>query len=323
MTAAAYTPGEEDDAWKPFRSESVTVRVPAKVNLCLSVGPLRPDGYHDLATVFHAVALFDEVTASPADVLTLTCEGEGAADVPLDERNLAWRAAVLLAEHARRPSPAVRLHLAKGIPVAGGMAGGSADAAAALVACDELWQTGCSREDLHALAAKLGSDVPFALHGGTAMGTGRGDQITPILARGEFHWVFAFAHEGLSTPTVFAECDRLRAADGAAPETVPQPGVDDELLRALRAGDSLLLGAALRNDLTAAAATLRPDLRRTLQAGQDAGALGSLLSGSGPTCAFLAADPAAAARIGAVLEAEPSVRAVRRAYGPAAGAHVV
>jgi 4-diphosphocytidyl-2-C-methyl-D-erythritol kinase len=340
MTAAAYSPGEEDDAWQPFRSASVTVRVPAKVNLCLSVGPLRPDGYHDLATVFHAVALYDEVTASPSDTLTLTCEGEGAADVPLDDGNLAWRAAVLLAEHAGRPSPAVRLHLAKGIPVAGGMAGGSADAAAALVACDQLWQTGCSREDLHALAARLGSDVPFPLHGGTAMGTGRGEQITPILARGEFHWVFAFAHEGLSTPAVFAECDRLRAEDAvaagkgstgkrtsgkghSATATVPPPSVDDELLRALRAGDSLLLGAALRNDLTRAAASLRPDLRRTLQAGQDAGALGALLSGSGPTCAFLAADPAAAARIGAVLEAEPSVRAVRRAYGPAAGAHVV
>ena len=321
MTAAAFPPG--DDAWQPFRSSSVTVRVPAKVNLCLSVGPLRPDGYHDLATVFHAVALYDEVTASPADTLSLTCDGEGAAEVPLDERNLAWRAAVLLAERTGRPSPAVRLHIAKGIPVAGGMAGGSADAAAALVACDELWRTELRREELHGLAAELGSDVPFALYGGTAMGTGRGEQITPILARGEFHWVFAFAHEGLSTPAVFAECDRQRGgADGGAAD-VPPPSVDDELLRALRAGDSLLLGAALRNDLTPAAAALRPDLRRTLQAGQDAGALGALLSGSGPTCAFLASDPASAARIGTVLAAEPSVRAVRRAYGPAAGAQVV
>jgi 4-diphosphocytidyl-2-C-methyl-D-erythritol kinase len=322
MTAAAFTP-DEDDAWEAFHSSAVTVRVPAKVNLCLSVGPLRPDGYHDLATVFHGVALFDEITASPADTLSLTCEGEGAPDVPLDATNLAWRAAVLLAERAGRPSAGVRLHIAKGIPVAGGMAGGSADAAGALVACDELWQTGFSREELHALAAELGSDVPFALYGGTAMGTGRGEQITPILARGEFHWVFAFAHDGLSTPAVFAECDRLRGGVAGGATTAPAPGVDEELLRALRAGDSLLLGSALRNDLTPAAASLRPDLRRTLQAGQDAGALGALLSGSGPTCAFLAADPASAARIGAVLDAEPSVRAVRRAYGPAAGAHVV
>ena len=175
-----------------------------------------------------------------------------------------------------------------------------------------------SRDDLHAMASRLGSDVPFALYGGTAMGTGRGEQITPVLARGEFHWVFAFAHEGLSTPAVFHELDRIRGN-----KKVAAPGFEDELLRALRAGDSMLLGAALRNDLTRAATSLRPDLRRTLQAGQDAGALGALLSGSGPTCAFLAADAADAARIGGVLETEESVRAVRRAYGPAAGAHVV
>lgn len=318
MSTAAYAAGDGDDAWAPYRSESVTVRVPAKVNLCLSVGPLRPDGYHDLATVFHAVALYDEVTATPAEELSLTVEGEGAAEVPLDSSNLAWRAAEMLAREAGRPAPEVRLHLGKGIPVAGGMAGGSADAAGALVACDELWHTGMSRDDLHAMAARLGSDVPFALYGGTAMGTGRGEQITPVLARGEFHWVFAFAHEGLSTPSVFHELDRIRGN-----KKVPAPGIDEELLRALRAGDSMLLGAALRNDLTRAATSLRPDLRRTLQAGQDAGALGALLSGSGPTCAFLAADAASAARIGALLETEESVRAVRRAFGPAAGAHVV
>ena len=317
MTAAAFTP--DDDTPRPGATESVTVRVPAKVNLALSVGPLRPDGYHDLATVFHGVGLFDEVTASTADTLTLTCEGEGQVDVPLDDTNLAWRAAELLARTAGR-SPAVRLHIAKGIPVAGGMAGGSADAAGALVACDALWGTGLSRDDLHALAAQLGSDVPFALHGGTAMGTGRGEQITPVLARGEFHWVFAFAHEGLSTPAVFRELDRLREQAG---EQAAAPGVDEELLRALRAGDSTLLGAALRNDLTRPATSLRPDLRATLQAGQDAGAIGTLLSGSGPTCAFLAADAVAAARVAAALETAPTVRAVRRALGPAAGAHVL
>ena len=314
MSAAAYA--ADDDA-RPAATASVTVRVPAKVNLALSVGPLRGDGYHDLATVFHAVGLYDEVTATPADTLSLTCEGEGAAEVPLDETNLAWRAAVLVAEATGR-DPAVSLHLAKGIPVAGGMAGGSADGAAALVACDALWGTGLTRDELHALASRLGSDVPFALYGGTAMGTGRGERITPILARGEFHWVFAFAHDGLSTPAVFREIDRLRTD-----EDVPAPGVDDELLRALRAGDSGLLGAALRNDLTRAATSLRPDLLHTLQLGHEAGALGSLLSGSGPTCAFLAADAVSAARIGAALEAAPAVRAVRRALGPAAGAHLI
>jgi 4-diphosphocytidyl-2-C-methyl-D-erythritol kinase len=316
MTAAALTP---DDTPRPGATGSVTVRVPAKVNLALSVGPLRPDGYHDLATVFHAVGLTDEVTATNADTLALTCEGEGQVEVPLDGTNLAWRAAELLARTVGRV-PAVRLHLTKGIPVAGGMAGGSADAAGALVACDALWGTGLSRDQLHTLAAQLGSDVPFALHGGTAMGTGRGEQITPVLARGEFHWVFAFAHDGLSTPAVFRELDRLREAAG---EQAAAPGVDQELLRALRAGDSTLLGAALRNDLTRPATSLRPDLRATLQAGSDAGAIGTLLSGSGPTCAFLAPDAAAAATVAAALEAAPTVRAVRRALGPAAGAHVL
>ncbi|MEY9930161.1 4-diphosphocytidyl-2-C-methyl-D-erythritol kinase [Catenulispora sp. GP43] len=316
MTAAALSP---DDTPRPGATESVTVRVPAKVNLALSVGPLRPDGYHDLATVFHAVGLYDEVSAAPAEALAVSCEGEGQVEVPLDGTNLAWRAAELLARTVGR-APAVRLHLTKGIPVAGGMAGGSADAAGALVACDALWGSGLSRDDLHELAAQLGSDVPFALHGGTAMGTGRGEQITPVLARGEFHWVFAFAHEGLSTPAVFRELDRLREAAG---EQAAAPGVDEELLRALRAGDSTLLGAALRNDLTRPATSLRPDLRATLQAGREAGALGTLLSGSGPTCAFLAADAVSAAALAAALAAAPSVRAVRRALGPAAGAHVL
>jgi 4-diphosphocytidyl-2-C-methyl-D-erythritol kinase len=316
VTAAELSP---DDSPRPGATESVTVRVPAKVNLALSVGPLRPDGYHDLATVFHGVGLFDEVTATASDTLVLTCEGEGQVEVPLDGANLAWRAAELLARTVGR-SPAVRLHLAKGIPVAGGMAGGSADAAGALVACDALWGTGVSRDVLHALAAQLGSDVPFALHGGTAMGTGRGEQITPVLARGEFHWVFAFAHQGLSTPAVFRELDRLREAAG---EQAAAPGVDEELLRALRAGDSTLLGAALRNDLTRPATSLRPDLRATLQAGREAGAIGTLLSGSGPTCAFLASDAVSAATVAAALQAAPSVRAVRRALGPAAGAHVL
>ncbi|MFL6115776.1 MAG: 4-(cytidine 5'-diphospho)-2-C-methyl-D-erythritol kinase [Catenulispora sp.] len=319
MSAAALTPDDESGPRATDSVTSVTVRVPAKVNLALSVGPLRPDGYHGLATVFHAVGLFDEVTAAESDTLALTCEGEGAAEVPLDATNLAWRAAVLLAETTGR-RPGARLHLAKGIPVAGGMAGGSADAAGALVACDALWGTGLSRDQLHALAARLGSDVPFALYGGTAMGTGRGEQIAPVLARGEFHWVFAFAHEGLSTPAVFRELDRLRDAAG---EQTPAPGVDEELLRALRAGDPGLLGAALRNDLTRPATSLRPDLRATLQTGRDAGALGTLLSGSGPTCAFLAADAVWATAIAAALEAAPSVRAVRRALGPAAGAHVL
>ena len=182
-------------------STSVTVRVPAKVNLQLSVGPARPDGFHELATVFQAVGLFDEVVARPAETagIALSISGEGEGELPLDEGNLAYRAAALLAAHAGI-EPAVELHIHKSIPIAGGMAGGSADAAATLLACDALWRQATPRDELMALAGELGSDVPFALHGGTAIGTGRGEQLTSVLSRGSFHWVFAVAQGGLSTP---------------------------------------------------------------------------------------------------------------------------
>jgi 4-diphosphocytidyl-2-C-methyl-D-erythritol kinase len=261
---------------------SATVRVPAKVNLQLSVGALRADGYHDLVNVFQAVSLYDEVTATDADGGTrVTAEGESADEVPLDDGNLAVRAAKALAGRVGI-EPDVHLHLRKGIPVAGGMAGGSADAAGALVACDQLWNTGLSREEMLELAAELGADVPFPLVGGTAIGLGRGDRLTPALARGEFHWVFALADGGLSTPAVYAECDRLRARS-----EVPRPRVSEGLMAALRSGDPVMLGQALSNDLQRAALSLRPQLRLTLDVGEEYGALGVLVSGSGPTCAFL------------------------------------
>ncbi|EUA29968.1 4-(cytidine 5'-diphospho)-2-C-methyl-D-erythritol kinase [Mycobacterium xenopi 4042] len=190
---------------------SVTVRVPGKVNLYLAVGDRRADGYHELTTVFHAVSLVDEVTVRNADVLSLKVIGEGADEVPTDERNLAWQAAELMAEHVGR-APDVSITIDKSIPVAGGMAGGSADAAAVLVGMNALWELGVPRRDLHALAARLGSDVPFALHGGTALGTGRGEELATVLSRNTFHWVLAFANSGLSTTAVFAELDRLRKA---------------------------------------------------------------------------------------------------------------
>ena len=191
--------------WVP--TGSVTVRVPGKVNLFLGVGDRRPDGYHELTTVFHAVSLCDEVTVREADVLGLQAFGEGAAEVPTDGRNLAWQAAELMAEHVGR-APDVEITIDKSIPLAGGMAGGSADAAAVLVAMNELWELGVPRRDLHAMAAQLGSDVPFALHGGTALGTGRGEELTPVLARSSFHWVLAFGAGGLASGAVYAEIDR-------------------------------------------------------------------------------------------------------------------
>ncbi|GHF64273.1 4-diphosphocytidyl-2-C-methyl-D-erythritol kinase [Streptomyces mashuensis] len=304
-------------------TRSVTVRVPAKVNVQLAVGGLRPDGFHDLANVFLAVGLYDEVTATPADELRITCAGPGAAEVPLDATNLAARAATALARRHGR-TPAVHLHIAKDIPVAGGMAGGSADAAGALVACDALWGTGASREELLEICAELGSDVPFSLVGEAALGRGRGELLEPLPVGGTFHWVFAVADGGLSTPAVYAECDRLREAAGTGATTadVPDPEPSPALLSALRSGDATALAAALSNDLQPAALSLRPSLAATLEAGTRAGALAALVSGSGPTTAFLVADAEQADRVAAALRASGTCRTVRTTTSPAPGARV-
>jgi 4-diphosphocytidyl-2-C-methyl-D-erythritol kinase len=296
---------------------SVTVRVPAKVNAQLAVGGPRPDGFHDLANVFLAVGLHDEVTVTPADTLRVTCSGPDAAQVPLDTTNLAARAAIALA--ARHGiAPDVHIHIAKDIPVAGGMAGGSADGAAALLACDALWSTGATRDELLAICAELGSDVPFSLIGGAALGVGRGEQLTPLEVGGTFHWVFAVADGGLSTPAVYGEFDRLTAGT-----RVPEPVASPALLTALRKGDTTALAEALSNDLQAAAVSLRPSLDDTLAAGTAAGALAALVSGSGPTTAFLTADEESARKVADALLASGTCRSARTAVSPAAGATVV
>lgn len=292
----------------------MTVRVPGKVNLHLSVGTRRPDGYHDVTTVFQAVSLYDDVTATAApDDVTVTIAGEGAGKLPLDSGNLAVAAALRLAAVAGVET-GVALHLLKSIPVAGGMAGGSADAAGALLACDALWNTGMAREDFEAIAASLGSDVPFALHGGSALGVGRGEQVSPVLVRGQFYWVLAFAETGMATSAVYEEHDR------GDPMPVREP---DGVLAALRAADAVALGRALHNDLQAAAIRLRPQLRRTLDAGMERGALGAVVSGSGPTCAFLVGSKSDAVALAAGLAGAGVCRAVRTALGPVPGARIV
>ncbi len=294
-------------------SGTVTVRVPAKVNVQLAVGAARPDGFHDLANVFLAVSLYDEVTATTAGELTVTCAGPDADQVPLDRTNLAARAAEILAERAGL-SPDVHLHIEKRIPVAGGMAGGSADGAAALLACDALWGLKTPAPELLALCAELGSDVPFSLVGGAALGTGRGEILTPVAA-GSFHWVFAVADGGLSTPAVFREFDRLTA--GTA---VPAPQASPALLAALASGDPDELAATLANGLQPAALSLRPSLADTLAAGTGAGALAGLVSGSGPTTAFLVRDAESAAKVSAALAASGTCRSTHTATSPAPGA---
>jgi 4-diphosphocytidyl-2-C-methyl-D-erythritol kinase len=300
---------------------TVTARAPAKVNVHLGVGPLRADGYHQLRTVYLAVSLFDTVTVAAGEGLAVSVTGEGAGgDVPTDRRNLVWQAAELLASHAGIPADA-RIAVAKNIPAAAGLAGGSADAAAALVALDALWGTRAARSDLVELAARLGSDVPFSVLGGVALGSGRGEQLTPVLARRPWHWVLGIAGEGLSTPAVYGELDRLRAA-GRLPD-VSEPSPTDDVIAALREGPVGALAAALANDLQAPAFSLRPELRRALRAATDAGAVAALVSGSGPTVAALAEDGDAAVRLAAVLAGEGVFRTVRVVQGPVPGARLV
>ncbi|MET7847293.1 4-(cytidine 5'-diphospho)-2-C-methyl-D-erythritol kinase [Streptomyces avermitilis] len=296
---------------------SVTVRVPAKVNVQLAVGGARPDGFHDLANVFLAVGLYDEVTATPADELRITCEGPDAGQVPLDRTNLAARAAIALAER-HGLAPDVHLHIAKDIPVAGGMAGGSADAAGALLACDTLWGTNATRDELLDICAELGSDVPFSLVGGAALGTGRGERLRALEVGGAFHWVFAVADGGLSTPAVYGEFDRL--SEGVR---VPEPVASQELLDALAKGDAAALAAAVSNDLQPAALSLFPSLTGTLDAGRAAGALAALVSGSGPTTAFLTRDADGAQAVAQALLASGTCRTARVAPSPAPGATVL
>ena len=297
----------------------ITVRVPAKINLGLRVGAPGADGFHPVATVYQAISLYDEVKARPAEdgQLSLSITGEGADVLPTDRRNLTLAAAELLAEtYGVTAGAALSVH--KTIALAGGLAGGSADAAGALVACDALWGLGAGRGQLVELGARLGSDVPFCLTGGNAIGTGRGEQLSPVLARGSYEWVLAYAHEGLSTPAVYAEFDR-----GRGPVSLEPPQVPDAVMAALRSGDPYAVGPALTNDLAPAALRLRPALRRTLELGEELGALGSVVSGSGPTCLFLASDADHAVDIAVGLSSSGLCRSVQRATGPVVGARQV
>ncbi|WP_439592174.1 4-(cytidine 5'-diphospho)-2-C-methyl-D-erythritol kinase [Microbacterium sp.] len=301
--------------------DRVHVRAPGKLNLFFEVGGVQDDGYHDVASAYQAVSLYEDVWATPSDEFTIAVSGTvDVSGVPADDRNLALRAARLVAKKAGFGG-GVHLDIVKHVPVAGGMGGGSADAAAALVACDALWGTDLGPAELHRLAARLGADVPFSLLGGTAIGTGRGDQLSPALAKGRFDWVVVPSDEGLSTPEVYAHLDELRAHPDIRP-AVRVPDVDPGVLHALRAGDPVSLAEALRNDLQAAALSLRPDLRDLLERGDARpSALAGIVSGSGPTIAFLAADPESALDLQVTLSAE-GYEALH-VHGPVAGARIL
>lgn len=300
--------------------KTVTVRVPAKVNLQLSVGPRESDGYHQLVTVFQAISIFDDVTIKIGEQgsgVKLTVSGDQIHGVPTDSSNLVVKAVELIADKFEIDID-VSIDIKKSIPVAGGMAGGSADAAATIVAIDELYSLDMTREEMHSLASKLGSDVPFLLSGGTAIGQGRGDQLTAALSRGTYHWVLALSSVGLSTPAVYGECDRLRQG-----LDISEPQISDVLMQALLSADPSHVGKLLVNDLQPAACSLRPALRLILDVGQEYGALGAIVSGSGPTVAFLVSDEEHGLDLAVALSASGVVGSVTRAYGPVHGAKVI
>ena len=303
-----------------MRSRGVIARVPAKVNLQLAVGPLGTDGFHEVTTVFQAISLFDDVTVETAaenNGISIQVTGQTSTGVPSDSSNLAVKAATLMIKNYDLPSD-INIKLKKEIPVAGGMAGGSADAAGVIVGLDSLFELGLSRDEMEMVGSKIGADVPFSICGGVAIGTGRGDQITPALFKGSYNWVLALSGQGLATPSVYAECDRLR--EGLSIST---PVISEQLMQALRAGDAKALGKSLSNDLQPAACSLRPALRLVLDVGLDYGALGGIVSGSGPTVAFLVKDDEHAMDLTVALSSSGVISSVVRASGAVAGARII
>ncbi|MDQ0732882.1 4-(cytidine 5'-diphospho)-2-C-methyl-D-erythritol kinase [Arthrobacter sp. B1I2] len=308
-----------------FAARTVRVKAPGKVNVSLAVGPLRPDGYHSVASVYLAVSLYEEVaatsTAAPGITISLSPESTldlDTVDIPLDSNNLAYRAAAIMADVSEHAT-GLHLEITKRVPVAGGMGGGSADAAATLLACDALWNSGLSREELAHLASELGADVPFSLLGGTAVGLGLGDELSPALAKAQTHWVLVVADYGLSTPEVYRTLDRLRGAEGV--EASEPTGVDPQILTALRGGDAESLSRVLVNDLQRASIELSPALRDTLGIGESHGAIAGIVSGSGPTVALLADDSIAAEALAEDLQ-RYGLTALP-VHGPVPGARIV
>ncbi|MBB4734633.1 4-(cytidine 5'-diphospho)-2-C-methyl-D-erythritol kinase [Micrococcus cohnii] len=308
----------------------VTVTAPGKVNLSLRVGPLREDGYHSVASLYLAVNLVETVTAVGRADGEITVgpshrhsSAVAAADVPWDESNLAHRAATLLRERVGL-DPALHgadIEIAKQVPVAGGMGGGSADAAGALVACSALWETGLTRTELAELAAELGADVPFAVVGGAAVGRGTGAEVMSVPARTPVHLVLVPAAGGLSTPEVFGALDRLREEGTlATPDGAPE--INEDALRALTSGDPLALALAMDNDLQTPAVALYPELSDALDLGLDEGALRGMVSGSGPTLLFVARDAIEAERIASALTERTGAEALA-VHGPVHGATVL
>lgn len=300
----------------PATHESVSARAPGKINLLLRVGPRRPDGYHDLVTCFHAVDLWETVTVTPAASTRVTITGDvNLGEVPLDDNNLVVKAARQVG-HALGIDQELAIHIDKRVPVGGGMGGGSADAAAALLAANRLWNGELGPDELLAIAATLGADVPFALEGMSQIGRGNGSELSALRAM-PLWWVVVPSIEQLHTPEVYAVLDDLRAH-----ETVTlEDALPDGFAAAVTTGDAHALAPLLHNDLQPAAIALRPSLEQLLERGQRLGALASLVSGSGPTCVMLAADQERARAVSDGLSEDGLFSVV--VQSPARGAHLV
>jgi len=300
----------------------ISASAPGKINIFFKVGALKDDGYHEVLSIYQALDIRETVKVSDSPRWNVSVSGalseEQIAAVPTGEENLVVRAAKLIAKLANKTrTPELNFEITKNVPVAGGMGGGSADAAAAMLAVDELWETNVDGESLIKAAAELGADIPFALLGGTAIGIGRGDKLEPIDEVKKLHWVLVPMDAGLSTPRVYAKLDEMRSAKGQDPTLVSTPQVPHELIDALVHGDARKVAKHLHNDLQDAAVSLMPELSVTMNAGLEAGALAAMVSGSGPTIALLAESEEAAESIANRLAFEGYIAIPT--FGPAKG----
>lgn len=294
---------------------TVRVQAPATIPLHLGVGEPHGIGSRDVVTVLHAVDLYDELVITRAARLRVTTTG--ARGAPEDVQNVAGAAARTFADHLG-VAAAVSIEITKRIPVGVGLAGASADAAGALVGCAALWGADLSRDELAAIGAEIRPGVPFSLSGGTALGAGGDERLSPVLARTPLHWVLAMAGIRLAAPTAMAQIDRLRASGSPR-----RAGDVRDILAALGSGDPTRVAEHLANDFEPAAISLMPALRQTRRAGLDAGALAAVVVGAGPTIALLAASREAAENVAAELAGSGTCRTVQLASGPVPGARVV
>jgi 4-diphosphocytidyl-2-C-methyl-D-erythritol kinase len=275
-------------------SNPVVASSPAKVNIYFAVGSFLKDGFHKVASCYQALSLREKVLVESSVHFSIDFAGDyklqSEASVPKDKSNLVYKAGdELIALGAKSGAEKVSFLINKSVPIAGGMAGGSADAAASLVALNELNQSGLE-DRFQEAASKLGADVPFSLIGGTAIGLGRGQVLSKIKVETVLHWVMSPSSFGLSTPQVYRKLDVMRINEGVDVAHLEEPAVPEDLIVALQSGDVKSIANLMHNDLEVAAIAIRPELANILDAGRKAGSLRSMVSGSGPTIAHLAKD---------------------------------